>query len=88
MLDNPTLKLNQLPKNLPLEGGISMELVEGVPIFRASKIVQERIENLVAKLQDSELALAEEKELDDYEELDDYLSFINRTVRNIMLKEN
>ena len=46
------------------------------------------IEILLAKLQDSELVLAEEKELDNYEELDDYLSFINRTVKNIMLKKN
>ena len=58
MLNNPILKLNQLPKKLPLEGGISMELAEGVPIFCAAKIVQDRIKTILAKLQDSELALA------------------------------
>jgi hypothetical protein len=59
-----------------------MELVEGVPIFRASNIVQTRIEALLAKQQDDILSPAEEEELDFYEEVDDYLSFVNRMVRN------
>ena len=43
MVYNPTLKLNKLPKNSPIEDGISMGLVEWFAILRASKIVQERI---------------------------------------------
>jgi uncharacterized protein YnzC (UPF0291/DUF896 family) len=49
----------------------------------ASRIVQSRIEALLAKQQDDTLTPAEEEELDCYEEIDDYLSFVNRTVRNI-----
>jgi hypothetical protein len=37
----PTLQ--SLPANLPLEGAISIELQEGIPIFRASSIVHNRI---------------------------------------------
>jgi hypothetical protein len=58
-----------------------MELVEGIPIFRASSLVQTRIEALLAKQQDKPLSLEEEEELDCYEEVDDYLSFVNRMVR-------
>ncbi len=59
-----------------------MELVEGIPIFRASSLVQTWIEALLAKQQDNPLSLEEEEELDCYEEVDDYLSFVNRIVRN------
>ncbi len=74
------IKLDLLPKSLPQEGAVSIELVEGVPIFRASEVVQQRIESLLTKLQENRLSLEEEKELDNYEELDDYLSLVNRTV--------
>jgi hypothetical protein len=74
--------LRSLPQNLPLEGAIGLELVEGVPIFRASNIVQTRIELLIAKQQDEVLSQEEEEELNCYEEVDDYLSFVNRMVRN------
>jgi hypothetical protein len=75
-------KLRSFPQNLPLEGAVRMELVEGVPIFRAANIVQNRIETLLAKQQDETLNPAEEEELDCYEDIDDYLSFVNRMVRN------
>jgi hypothetical protein len=75
-------KLRSFPQNLPLEGAVRMELVEGVPIFRASSLVQTRIEALLAKQQDDTLSPAEEEELDCYEDIDDYLSFVNRMVRN------
>ncbi len=77
------IKLNFLPNSLPQEGAVSIELMEGVPIFRASKVVQQRIEGLLTKLQENRLSLEEEKELDNYEELDDYLSLVNRTVRKL-----
>jgi hypothetical protein len=79
---SPLTNLRSLPQNLPLEGAVRMELVEGVPIFRATSIVQTRIEVLIAKQQDTVLSLEEEEELDCYEEVDDYLSFVNRMVRN------
>jgi hypothetical protein len=75
-------KLRSFPRNLPLEGAVRMELVEGVPIFRASNLVQTRIEALLAKQQDDILSPTEEEELDCYEDIDDYLSFVNRMVRN------
>ena len=62
-------------------------MVEGVPIFRATSIVQTRIEALIAEKQDRALSPAEEEELNCYEEVDDYLSFVNRMVRNILLSQ-
>lgn len=40
-------KLNNLPPSFPQEGAVKIELVEGIPIFRASQIVQTRIETLL-----------------------------------------
>ncbi|MFH7028290.1 MAG: hypothetical protein ACHBN1_23535 [Heteroscytonema crispum UTEX LB 1556] len=85
MTTNLPLKLEHLPNSLPIEGAVRIELVEGVPIFRASSLVQEQIEILLAKQKDSALNSEEEKELDGYEELDDYLSLVNRTMRNVLL---
>jgi hypothetical protein len=76
-------KLKSLPVTLPLEGAVRIELVEGVPIFRASNVVQERIETLLFEQQISQLTPDEEQELDSYEEIDYYLSFLNRVVRNL-----
>jgi hypothetical protein len=81
-------KLQNLPKTLPIEGAVSIELVEGIPIFRSSSNVQNRIEELLNKQQTSQLNYDEEQELDLYEEIDDYLSFINRTVRNLFLNQS
>jgi len=81
-------QLRSLPNSLPIEGAIRIELEEGVPIFRASSFVQTRIEELLSKQQDYPLSTAEEQELDSYEEIDDYLSFLNRTVRNLFLAQN
>lgn len=82
----PTLQ--NLPASLSLEGVISIELQEGIPIFRASSIVQNRIAALLAKQQISPLNSEEEQELDSYEEIDDYLSFLNRIARNILQNPN
>lgn len=35
-------KLNNLPASLPIEGAVRIELAEGIPIFRASGVVQGR----------------------------------------------
>ncbi len=56
---------------------------EGVPLFRASTTVRNRIETLPRKHKDSGLTAEEETELDRYEEIDDYLGFLNRVVRNL-----
>ena len=76
-------RLDSLPRTLPLEGAVRIEMEEGVPLFRASSTVQNRIETLLAKQKGSGLTEEEEKELDRYEEIDDYLSFLNRVVRNL-----
>jgi hypothetical protein len=80
-------KLSRLPSNLP-EGSVRIELEEGIPVFRAAKALQERIELLVAKQQDDRLSAPELQELDCYAEIDDYLSFVNRTVRNLAINQN
>ena len=78
-------KLENLPSNLPLEGAVRLELEQGIAIFRVSSLVQSRIETLIHKNQDQPLSPEEEKELDCYEEMDDYLSFVNRTMRNLAI---
>lgn len=56
--------------------------MEGALIFRASDQVQTRIESLLEKQKDMGLTAIEEDELNSYEEIDDYWSFVNRTIRN------
>lgn len=82
----PTLKT--LPSTLPVEGAVRIELQEGVPIFRASRLVQDRIQELLDKQQIYPLSPEEEQELDGCEEIDDYLSFVNRTIRNLFLTQD
>lgn len=74
-------KLDYLPSTLPLENAVRLELEQGVIIFRASDTILERIETLLGK---RELRTAEEeRELLEYEEIDDYLSYVNRLIRNL-----
>jgi len=80
-------ELAGLPVSMPPEGAVRIELVEGVPLFRASTVVQNRIERLLTKQQKRKLDAEETKELDLYEEVDDYLSFLNRLVRNLISKQ-
>ena len=77
-----------LPKTLPLEGAVTIDQHNGIPILRASESVQHRIEELLAKQRGTRLSEAEERELDSYEEVDDYLSFLNRTVRNLYVHQS
>jgi hypothetical protein len=81
-------KLNNLPATLPIEGAVRIELEKGIPVFRASSAVQTRIEELLLKQKDALLEQAEKRELDSYEEIDDYLSFVNRTIRNLFLTQS
>lgn len=78
-------QLKHLPATLPIEGAVRIELEEGIPVFRASSIVQNQIEALLVKQQITPLSPEEERELDCYEEIDDYLSFVNRMLRNLSL---
>ena len=59
-----------------------LELEQGVIIFRASSSVQHRVEELLEKEKAGHLSATEKKELDTFEEIDDYLSFVNRLIRN------
>lgn len=80
----PLLKLHHLPASLPLDGAIRLELQDGLPVLRASTAVQRRITTLLRKQQERVLSPQETEELDRYEEIDDYLSFLNRIVRNLL----
>lgn len=79
-------RLKALPKSLPLEQAICIDLQEGVPIFKASSDVQKRIERLLLKQKKLKLTSRENHELSLYEELDEYLSFTNRVIRNVALE--
>ena len=81
-------KLKRLPSSLPLEGAVRIELVEGVPIFKAASRIQNRIDFLLDKQKSTLLEPEEEQELDTYEELDDYLSLVNHTIRNLHLQQS
>lgn len=74
--------LNSLPQTLPRENAVRLDLVDGIVVFRASSTVQERIEKLMEKERTEPLSSAETEELDAYEEIDDFLSYVNRLIRN------
>lgn len=76
-------KLTGLPASLPKDGAINIVLEQGVPTFRASPAVVSRVEQLLEKEHEGELGGAEADELARYEEVDDYLSHLNRVVRNL-----
>jgi hypothetical protein len=80
----PLSKLHHLPAALPLDGAVRLELQNGLPVLRASTAVQRRITALLRKQQETALSPEETDELDRYEEIDDYLSFLNRIVRNLL----
>jgi len=79
-------RLKTLPESLPLDQAVRIELQEGVPIFRASSIIQNRIEKLLSKQKESKLTEKEKQELYLYEELDDYLSYANRVMRHNLIE--
>ena len=76
-------KLTGLPTSLPQDGAINIVLEQGVTTFRASSAVVGRVERLLEKVQEGGLSKAEADELARYEEVDDYLSHLNRVVRNL-----
>lgn len=75
--------LGGLPSVLRQEGAISLDVEEGLVVLRASKPVAARIQLLLQKNASSELTAAEKNELDQFEELDYYLSLLNRLSRNL-----
>lgn len=79
----PMPTLEALPKNLPLDGSIGIDFAEGLPVLRASAAVQQRIEELLELQRQSQLSASQNAELNAYAEMDDYLSFLNRVIRNL-----
>jgi hypothetical protein len=79
---SPVPTLRHLPASLPLDGAVRLELQDGVPVLRASTVVQRRITTLLRKQKHGTLSPSKTAELDQYEDLDDYLSLLNRLVRN------
>lgn len=76
------ITLNSLPQTLPQENVVKLDLEQGIIIFRASAKVQERIEELLEKEKIETLTPVETEELNAYEEIDDFLSHVNRLIRN------
>ena len=76
-------RLHSLPVTLPRDRAVQLELEEGVLVFRVSQAVQDHIEALLHKQRSDSLTLDEAYELQQYEDLDDYLSFVNRLVRSL-----
>ena len=81
---HPFPRLYSLPKALPLEGAVRIDLEEGIPVFRASAFIQARIEKLLLKEREARLSVQGKRELDQWEEIDDYLSLMNCVARNLM----
>ncbi|MGH9822474.1 MAG: hypothetical protein ACREDR_04385 [Blastocatellia bacterium] len=76
-------RFDDLPPALRREGSISLEIEQGVAVLRASKAVQRRLESLVRKSKIGKLTPDEKTELEQFEQVDDYLSFLNRLSRNL-----
>ena len=79
------LNLHRLPNSLSIEGSIGIELVKGLLVFRISTKIQEPIETLIAQKTESALTSEEETELDQYQQLVDYLNLVNETMRKAFL---
>jgi hypothetical protein len=75
--------LSGLLRGLRRDGAITIEMEGGAPILRASRAAQDSVEGLLVKQRSVELTPDEEMELRQYEELDDYLSYLNRLTRNL-----
>ena len=56
--------LDNLPKMLPIESAVQIDLEEGVPIFRATDVIQLRIQDLLLKRREAPLSQEKEAELD------------------------
>lgn len=81
-------KIYHLPNSLARESAVEIELEQNILIFRASRSTQNKIEDLLERRKKSGLSEGEEDELRQYEEIDDYLSFLNRLTRNLAESQN
>lgn len=79
-MDLPNLEA--LAHVLPLDDAVRLELREGMLLFRAAPRIQARIEELLDRQAEGELSDEDRRELGRYEELDEFLSLVNRLVRN------
>ena len=75
-------KLHHLPSSPARKNAVEVKLEKEVLIFRSSKFTQIRIEDLLNKQKVVGLSESEKNELQEYEEIDDYLSYLNRLTRN------
>jgi len=78
-------KLAKLPSSPGRDIPARIEIVDGVPVFRADESVSQRIRHLLEKERTRGLTAEEREELDFYEALDDYLSLLNRLARNTFI---
>jgi hypothetical protein len=85
MTTNLLLNLHRLPNSLSIEGSIGIELVKGLLVFRIFTKIQDRIETLIAQKTESALTSEEETELDQYQQLVDYLNLVNETIKKAFL---
>lgn len=76
--------LEILAQAFPLDDAVRIELREGVPVFRATPRIQERVEELLEKQPSAALTADEARELAQYEQLDELLSLVNRLLRNVV----
>lgn len=82
----PFPRLSNLPASISPDNLIRIEVQEGVPVFRASSYVQKRIDLLLRKQRENDLTKDDRDEIERFEEIDDYLSYVNRVVRNQLLQ--
>lgn len=75
-------KLKKLSKGLVASQTVNLKIEQGVVIFRASAEMKNRIEDLLDKDKSNSLTKKEAEELEMFAEIDDYLSHVNRLIRN------
>ncbi len=81
-------RINFLPATMLPESAIRVELDEGSLIFKASDRMNQRIADLLSKEKRGLIDSEEKRELDQFEEIDDYLSYVNRLTRNLILQKS
>ena len=83
-----SLSIPTMPITLPSDATVQIRVIEGIPVMKATQAVQTRINLLIDMERVATLSTSERNELDSYEQLDDYLSFMNRVVRNLILTKS
>jgi uncharacterized protein YnzC (UPF0291/DUF896 family) len=79
------VNLENLPEELLKENAVRLEIEQGVLIFRATEKIRNRIAELLEKEKNSTITEKEREEFNAYEEIDDYLSHVNRLIRNSVI---